>query len=62
MENKSCDTCCKEDGCMFKDATRKAANDIEEITERTNVFLKSNLVCGKWSGKIGNTQKEFGGN
>lgn len=62
MESKFCDTCCKEDVCMFKDATRKAANDIEEITGRTNVFLKSNLVCGKWSNKIVNTRKEFGGN
>lgn len=61
MENKSCDTCRKEDVCMFKDATRKATNDIKDIAGRVNVFLKPNLVCGKWSGNVVSPRTTFGG-
>lgn len=52
--DKICDTCIKQDVCMFKDECTKAVKDIRLIAERTNIFIDTDIRCKKWSGKISN--------
>lgn len=46
--NKLCDNCIKADVCKFKEEYMKAVKDIQAITERKNVFIKTNVSCEKW--------------
>lgn len=54
--DRMCDTCNKEDVCMYKVDFAKAINDIIQISERTNVFINTDIRCKKWSGKVVNTR------
>lgn len=46
--NKICDNCIKADVCKFKEEYMKAIKDIQDISERTNVFIRTNVSCEKW--------------
>ena len=50
--DRICDTCNKEDVCMYKGELAQAAKDIAQISERTNVFIDADIRCKKWSGKV----------
>lgn len=50
--DRICNTCDKEDVCMYKGELAKAAKEITQISERVNVFIDTNIRCKKWSGKI----------
>ena len=52
--NRSCDTCSKEDVCMYKEELAKAVKDIMQISDRTNVFVDADVKCKKWLGKVFN--------
>ena len=52
--DRICDTCDKEDVCMYKGECAQAAKDISLIAERTNVFIDTDIRCKKWSGKVSN--------
>ena len=52
--DRICDTCSKEDVCMYKGECAQAAKDISLIAERTNVFIDTDIKCKKWSGKVSN--------
>lgn len=47
-----CNTCGKEDVCMYKVECTKVAKEIAEISERTSVFLDTCIICKKWIGKV----------
>ena len=49
-----CDTCNKEDVCMYKGELAQAAKEITQISERVNVFIDTDIRCKKWSGKVSN--------
>ena len=53
-EDKICDTCIKEDVCMYKGELAQAAKEITQISERVNVFIDTDIRCKKWSGKVSN--------
>ena len=48
---KNCENCDKEDVCMYKEECMKAVKDILDIESRTNVFIRTNINCKKWSKK-----------
>ena len=50
--DRICDTCNKEDVCMYKSELVKAAKDITQISERKNVFIDTDIRCKKWDGNI----------
>ena len=52
--NRICDTCSKEDVCMYKEELAKAVKDIMQISDRTNVFIDADVKCKKWLGKVVN--------
>lgn len=52
--DRICDTCCKEDVCMYKGELIQATNEINRISERINVFIDTDIRCKKWSGKVSN--------
>ena len=52
--NRICDTCSKEDVCMYKEELAKAVKDIMQISDRTNVFIDADVKCKKWLGKVFN--------
>lgn len=52
--DRICDTCNKEDVCMYKGELAQAAKDITQISERVNVFIDTDIRCKKWSGKVSN--------
>lgn len=49
--DRICNTCNKEDVCMYKKDLVQAAKEITQISERTNVFIDIDIKCQKWSGK-----------
>lgn len=49
--DRICDTCNKEDVCMYKAHLVQAAKEIIQISERENVFIDTDVRCKKWSGK-----------
>ena len=53
-EDRICDTCNKEDVCMYKGELAQAYCDITQISERVNVFIDTDIRCKKWSGKVSN--------
>lgn len=52
--DRICDTCNKEDVCMYKSELAQAAKEITQISERVNVFIDTDIRCKKWSGKVSN--------
>lgn len=52
--DRICDTCNKEDVCMYKAELAQAAKEITQISERVNVFIDIDIRCKKWSGKVVN--------
>ena len=52
--DRICDTCNKEDVCMYKSELAQAAKEIIQISERVNVFIDTDIRCKKWSGKVSN--------
>ena len=52
--NRICDTCCKDDVCMYKEELSKAIKDIILISDRVNVFIDTDVKCKKWMGKVVN--------
>ena len=56
-QRKLCNTCNKEDVCMYKEDLAQAAKEITQISERANVFIDTDIRCKKWSGKVVNTRK-----
>lgn len=52
--DRICDTCAKEDVCMYKGELAKAAKEIAQISERVNVFIDIDIRCKKWFGKVSN--------
>ena len=52
--NRICDTCSKEDVCMYKGELAKAVKDIMLISDRVNVFIDTDVKCKKWLGKVAN--------
>lgn len=52
--DRICDTCNKEDVCMYKGELAQAAKEITQISERTNVFIDIDIKCKKWSGVVSN--------
>ena len=55
--DRICNTCNKEDVCMYKKDLAQAAKEITQISERVNVFIDTDIRCKKWSGKVVNTRK-----
>lgn len=54
--DRICNTCNKEDVCMYKEELAQAVKEITQISERVNVFIDTDIRCKKWSGKIVNTR------
>ena len=52
--NRICNTCSKEDVCMYKGELAKAVKDIMLISDRVNVFIDIDVKCKKWLGKVAN--------
>ena len=52
--DRICDTCNKEDVCMYKGELAQVAKEITQISERKNVFIDTDIRCKKWSGKVSN--------
>ena len=52
--DRICDTCNKEDVCMYKGELAQATKEINQISERKNIFIDTDIRCKKWSGKISN--------
>ena len=55
--NRICDTCSKEDVCMYKEELAKAVKDITQISDRINVFIDIDVKCKKWLGKVFNLRQ-----
>lgn len=51
-----CNTCGKEDVCMYKAECAMATKEITEISERTNVFIDIDIRYKKWIGKAVNVR------
>lgn len=47
-----CDTCSKEDVCMYKAECTIASKEIMKISERTDVFIDAHIRCKKWISKM----------
>lgn len=54
--DRICNTCNKEDVCMYKAELAQAAKEITQISERKNVFIDTDIRCKKWSGKVVNVR------
>ncbi len=54
--DRICDTCIKLDVCMLSNDLNKAVKDIKDISERTGVFIDTDIRCKKWFGKVVNTR------
>ena len=52
--DRICDTCNKEDVCMYKSELAQAAKEITQISDHENVFIDTDIRCKKWSGKVSN--------
>ena len=55
--DRICDTCNKEDVCMYKGELAQAAKEITQISERVNVFIDTDIRCKKWSCNVVNTRE-----
>ena len=54
INNRICDTCSKEDVCIYKEELAKVVKDIMQISDLTNVFVDIDVKCKKWLGKVVN--------
>lgn len=54
--DRICNTCSKEDVCMYKGELAQAAKEITQISERENVFIDTDIRCKKWSSKNNNCE------
>lgn len=54
--DRLCNTCDKEDVCMYKMECAQAAKEITKISKRENVFIDTDIRCKKWSRKISNVR------
>lgn len=52
--NRICNSCKKNDVCMYKSELERAVTDINQVSERTNVFINTNIMCKHWLGEIVN--------
>lgn len=52
--DRLCNTCNKEDVCMYKGECAQAVKEITKISERENVFIDTDIRCKKWSGEVSN--------
>ena len=52
--DRICNTCNKEEVCMYKGELEQAAKEITQISELKNVFIDTDIRCKKWSGKVSN--------
>ena len=52
--DRICNTCSKEDVCMYKGELAQAAKEIAQISDRINVFINTDIKCKKWLGKVVN--------
>lgn len=52
--DRICNTCNKEDVCMYKAELAQAAKEITQISERVNVFIDTDIRCKHWDGKVVN--------
>ena len=52
--DRICDTCNKEDVCMYKGELAQAAKEITQISERVNVFIDTDIRCQKWYRGVSN--------
>lgn len=50
VSGNMCETCIKQDVCGLQDEFNKALHDIEEIKERTNIFISVTVNCKHWYG------------
>ena len=53
--NRICDTCSKEDVCMYKEELKKTVKDITQILKCKNLgneFIDADIKCKKWLGTI----------
>ncbi len=50
--NRVCDNCVKADVCKFKAECMKAVKNIQDIEQRENVFIKTDIFCEKYSDKL----------
>lgn len=57
--DKMCDTCNKEDVCMYKVDLAQAVKEITQISERTNVFIDTDIRCQKWSEKSNSHREKY---
>ena len=57
--DRICDTCNKEDVCMYKGELAQAAKEITQISERTNVFIDTDIRCKKWSDKSNSYREKY---
>lgn len=54
--DRICNTCNKEDVCMYKAELAQAAQEITQISERENLFIDTDIRCKKWSGQVVNVR------
>ena len=52
--DRICDTCNKEDVCMYKDECTKVVSDIQDILDIAPHLVVADVKCKKWSGKVVN--------
>ena len=57
-KSTTCETCLKEDVCMYKEELNKAIKDIADIADRTNVFIETDIRCCKWTRKPDSYMKD----
>lgn len=57
--DKICNTCCKEDVCMYKSELEQATKEIAQISDRVNVFIDTDIRCKKWSGHVSNMRNNI---
>lgn len=55
--DRVCNTCNKEDVCMYKAELAQAAKEITQISERENLFIDTDIRCKKWSGQVVNVRE-----
>lgn len=46
--DRICNTCIKEDVCIYKGELAQAVKEISLIVERTNAFIDTDIRCKKW--------------
>ena len=57
--DKICDTCDKEDVCMYKGELAQAVKEITKISEGEKLFIDVDIKCKKWSGKTSNLKINY---